>query len=56
LRITDNTGKEVKTMVLGNLNSGANTVNIPLEELKKGMYVATLQTTSGTQTLRFVKQ
>ena len=56
LRITDITGKEVKTMALGNLNAGANTVEVPLEDLKKGMYLATLQTTRGTQTLRFVKQ
>lgn len=56
LVIRDLVGKEVKTINLNTLQAGVNNVEIPVVELKKGIYLATLQSSRGTQTLRFVKQ
>ncbi|MBK0403534.1 T9SS type A sorting domain-containing protein [Adhaeribacter sp. BT258] len=56
LTIRDMVGKEVKTMPLNTLQAGANTIAINTDELKTGLYLATLESASGSQTFRFVKR
>ncbi|MFC5270903.1 T9SS type A sorting domain-containing protein [Adhaeribacter terreus] len=56
LTIHDVVGKAVKTIPLHTLLAGANTVEIATDELKNGLYTATLQSASGSQTFRFVKR
>lgn len=56
LIIRDLTGKEVKNQALGMLQAGANSIPVQTSDLQAGMYIATLQTSKSTQTLRFVKR
>jgi hypothetical protein len=56
LIIRDVAGKEVKSMPLNNLQAGANSMEVPTDELKDGLYIATLESASGSQTFRFVKR
>ncbi|HSI89990.1 MAG TPA: T9SS type A sorting domain-containing protein, partial [Adhaeribacter sp.] len=56
LTIRDLTGKEVFTYPLKGLQAGANTVPVLIQSMPAGMYLATVQTETGSQTLRFVKR
>ena len=56
LTIRDMVGKEVKIMPLNTLQAGTNSIEISADELKAGLYLATLESASGSQTFRFIKR
>jgi len=49
-------GQEVSTEALGRLPAGPQSLQIPTDQLKPGMYFMRIQTPEGQQTTKFIKQ
>ena len=54
LKLYDVSGKEVRTVINGNLNAGIQQVSVPVSALDAGIYYYTLQSQDGKSTRKMV--